>query len=577
MSFKDCLNQYLERLGCTARELSDASNVSPAVLSRYRSGERVPGSESAQLSALAKGVAVLSGQKGPSLFSEEEVYLTMLQSITGIRVDYGAFMSNLHALLVALSIGNNELARALNLDPSYISRILSKKRRPADLPAFIAMISSYVARRYTRETDIRIVAELTDRNTDEFRLGENYAAIISDWLGTSTRMRANNVSKFLESLDRYNVAQIYKAGKMLREEGAASDAYPVQKMYRGWQGMREAEIDFLKIAAAQKSPGKTVVYSDWPMEDAEKDSALNDIRLQAIRTIVSKGGELYVIHNVHRPFREMMESLEYWIPFYLTGKVFPYYLKMPQGDPFIRAIGYCGQVAFAGTAITGHEKEGRIRLSRDPEEVAYCRQELSWLLKKAYPLMEIFVKGNELSCKGGWKEAIGLPGKRTVNMCTLPIFTISDELLTSMMDRLGVQEEERKAVFEYVRFIRENVSASIDRSVFQITVPDPDKDAFSRGNYTLSLSGLFPDKEYPYTYEEYQEHLRLTEEDEKKNRGLIISKVSTPAYRHLNIILHEEHCLMITRNHPPVANIFMKFPGILQAFENFALKIERSQ
>ena len=576
MVFKDCLNMYLEKLGCTARELSDVSDVSPAVLSRYRSGERVPGAESAQLTALAKGIAILSGHKGPSPFSEEEVYLAMLQSITGIRIDYSAFLMNLHALLAALSIGNNELARALNLDPSYISRILSQKRRPADIPSFIAMISSYIARRYNSKNDILIIADLTDRNTEEFRSGKSYADVLAEWLGTGTRMRVNNVSKFLQALDRY--VEQPNEGTEEEEESSRTflEAFPEKRMYRGFQGMYQAETDFLRMASVQEAPGKVIVYSDWPMEKMQADEELRKNRLNNLRAIVRNGGTIYVIHNIHRPFREIMESLEYWIPFYMTGRVFPYYLKMPQGDPFLRIQGICGDLAFAGTGISGHEKEGRIFVSKNKEDVDYCREELNWLLKSSFPLMEIFVPGREEFYTGIWKETLEKPGKRTVEMCSLPIFTISDSLLTSMMDRLAIRGKEREEVFSYVRFMKETAGRSIDQSVFQLIVPDPDENAFSRGHYVLSLAGLLKGREYPYTYEEYREHLRLTEEQERSTRGLIVSWVSTPVYRNLNLIFHEEHCLLITRNSSPGINIFMQAPGILQAFENFTLKIEHT-
>ena len=42
MKFGDLLNSYIESLGCTAKELADRSGISPAVISRYRSGERTP-------------------------------------------------------------------------------------------------------------------------------------------------------------------------------------------------------------------------------------------------------------------------------------------------------------------------------------------------------------------------------------------------------------------------------------------------------------------------------------------------------------------------------------------------------
>ena len=42
MTFSEQLNEYLSVLNCSAKELSQISGLSNSVISRYRSGERVP-------------------------------------------------------------------------------------------------------------------------------------------------------------------------------------------------------------------------------------------------------------------------------------------------------------------------------------------------------------------------------------------------------------------------------------------------------------------------------------------------------------------------------------------------------
>ena len=42
MRFEEALNGYIHQIGITAKDLADASGLSTAVISRYRSGERTP-------------------------------------------------------------------------------------------------------------------------------------------------------------------------------------------------------------------------------------------------------------------------------------------------------------------------------------------------------------------------------------------------------------------------------------------------------------------------------------------------------------------------------------------------------
>ena len=37
--------------------------------------------------------------------------------------------------------------------------------------------------------------------------------------------------------------------------------------------------------------------------------------------------DIHIIHDVERPMKDMMLGLENWIPLYMTGQIFPYYLK----------------------------------------------------------------------------------------------------------------------------------------------------------------------------------------------------------------------------------------------------------
>ena len=59
MSFGNKLNNYIDMIGCSAKELSEASGISTSVISRYRSGERIPKYNSKQFNQLIDGLSLL--------------------------------------------------------------------------------------------------------------------------------------------------------------------------------------------------------------------------------------------------------------------------------------------------------------------------------------------------------------------------------------------------------------------------------------------------------------------------------------------------------------------------------------
>ena len=63
--------------------------------------------------------------------------------------------------------------------------------------------------------------------------------------------------------------------------------------------------------------------SDMPMSDMAQDMDFNRKWMFAIAMSLKKGLHLNIIHNINRPFHEMMLGLESWIPIYMTGQVSP--------------------------------------------------------------------------------------------------------------------------------------------------------------------------------------------------------------------------------------------------------------
>ena len=78
--FKDVLNNYLNKLKISSKELSLKSNISESVISRYRSGSRVPNNE--QILKLATAIYNISIVQNIDLHTKEIITETLLNSIT---------------------------------------------------------------------------------------------------------------------------------------------------------------------------------------------------------------------------------------------------------------------------------------------------------------------------------------------------------------------------------------------------------------------------------------------------------------------------------------------------------------
>ena len=73
MRFCQQLQAWMEQTDCRASELCARAGITAPSLSRYRSGERTPGRDSAAMDGLCRALAALAEEKGVPGLTEPEV------------------------------------------------------------------------------------------------------------------------------------------------------------------------------------------------------------------------------------------------------------------------------------------------------------------------------------------------------------------------------------------------------------------------------------------------------------------------------------------------------------------------
>ena len=85
---------------------------------------------------------------------------------------------------------------------------------------------------------------------------------------------------------------------------------PLQKTYYGLNNMMESELDFIKTTVLSKSMEDCILYSDMPIQDMAKDADFSKKWMFGMGVMLKKGLHLHIIHDINRPFSEMMLGLE---------------------------------------------------------------------------------------------------------------------------------------------------------------------------------------------------------------------------------------------------------------------------
>ena len=570
MTFGEQLNEYIAQLGCTAKELSEASGLSASVISRYRAGSRTPEAESDSLQCLVGGIARLAAEKGVLGLTEETVSEALSAALTEQAFPYERLQENVNALLTALSVNIPDMARHLNYDASYISRIRNGQRRPADPEKFAAETARFVVRRYGDGNGRAAIADFLGCGAGE--LGDDSVCLdkLVCWLTSGSGAQKDIVLPFLAKVDEFDLNEFIRSIHFDELKVPTMPfQLPASRNYYGLAEMRQGELDFMKTVILSKSREDLLMMDDTPMVDKTEGTDFKKKFIFTVALALKKGLHVRFIHNINRPVKEMMMGLEGWIPMYMTGQISPYYLKGVHNAVFGHLLFSGGTAALAGECIMGHHESGKMYLTNSRTEVAYYRKRAEDLLSKASPLMDIYRRESENRYQSFLQVDEDTPGTRRSVLSALPLYTCSDELLGRILAHNGQSLDAREKIFAYAVRQRDRMERILARDAVTDELPVITKDEFVQYPIVLPLSGLFYETDVLYTYEDYLEHLEQTKAYAAAHPNYNAKFSSTHTFRNIQINIHQGNWVVISKNKAPAIHFVIRHPKLLGAIEDF--------
>lgn len=569
MDFKKLLDDYMKQLDCTAKDLAENSGLSATTISRYRSGERIPEDGSENFDRLINGiVSIAENKKIPNITvqSVSEAFSPYVRN----NVDIAHLQKNFHTLLTVVPINISDLARFLNYDPSYISRIRNGQRQPANPTEFARKISIFVTKHFQTVEQKAVISSLINCPMEELSNYTDFQDRMTNWLLAGSGAVKDSMTVFLEKLDEFNLNE-YIHSIHFNELKIPSVPFqiPISRTYWGIKEMMESELDFLKATVLSKSTAPVIMYSDMPMKEMAKDPEFPKKWMFGMAMMLKKGLHLYQIHNLDRSFDEMMLGLESWIPMYMTGLISPYYLKNVQNNTFLHLLKVSGSAALSGEAITGCHENGKYYLTKSKREVAYYQRRADELLKNADSLMDIYRSEREAELNTFLISDIRKSGKRRGIRSTLPLYTISEELLERILIRHDIDGRQKQRIRKHVKMQKERIISILASETLEDEVPALTPEEFSKNPPVLDLSGIFCETNLPYSEEEYMMHMSDTKAFARKNPNYILRISTTHAFHNLQILVHEGQWAIISKSKAPAIHFIIHHPKLRNAIENF--------
>ena len=556
MEFNDILNKYIKLIKCTSKELAQKSNLSESIISRYRNASRIPNKET--LKILSSSLSTLSNNK----YKEEDIFNEFNNVLNNSELNFDIIKNNLNILIDTFNISAKELSNYLNYDASYLSKIKTGNRIPSNKQEFINSLSNFIYKKYNNEKNYSTLKKLLNNDITI----DN----IKEWILTNKIDEEKETNNFLKVLDTFDLNDYIKSIKFDELKVPNIPFYIIKtKNYYGIEEMKKGELDFFKGTVLSKNPGDIFMCSDMPMEDMAKDLEFGKKWMFGIALSLKKGLHLNIIHNLDRPYNEMMLGLISWIPIYMTGQVSPYYFKDLKNTIYYHLNYVSSSCALTGECIKNNHNKGKYYLTNNKKELEYYKEKARLLLNKSNSLMDIYKEENINDYNTFLNKDNNIKKDRKRILSSLPLFTINDTLLIKILKRNNINEEDINKILEYKNIEFNNIKNILKTNTITDTIYNLNNDDFKKENIYLSLENIFYNKHIKYTYEEYINHYNDTINYSKNNKNYKIINNNNRTFKNINVTSVLNNYVIISKGNNPIIHFVIRHPKLIDAINNF--------
>ena len=583
MEFNEQLTTYMEELDMSVHDLAQACNMSDTVISRYKTGARVPKPDNDVLRVISEAIADYSEDRkatSPSakVLTADEIYDSLRELLPNADIDRDLFIKRANLLFENLNISISAFSKTAAYDPSFISRVLKGQRNPSDYTTFADKLSSYAA------TQINLLSEpvLSDEiGYDPRRIGD--ASYLADRISGYLTPNASHsrpvdasssctADSFLEKVDGFNLDEYIRA---IHFDKLKVPTIPIKrvlsKRYFGVNGLKNVDLDFLRSTALSPERGPIYMYSTVPMKSLSEDITFGKKWLLWLASVIKKGNEIVTIHDLSRPWDELMAGLEGWIPLYMTGQIHSYYLPEAP-DPSHRIFTrFSHAAAVWGDCVDDDLGTAAIYMTGRKNEMDLYKKRIDAIFDKASPLMDTYRTKEEFE-RFLKEEMTDHP--QTVcrrRMSVPPLHTMSPDLLKSLTAEANVPAGVLDSALEHLKLQEKIFNTYTENGgILNDSFPILSREQFDQQPIYAALSGAFIGMNIPYTYEAYLRHVEMTRDLSARSDNYHVDLETNYPFRNIQITVLNDKWALISKNTAPTIHFVIRHPILVDAINRFS-------
>lgn len=324
------------------------------------------------------------------------------------------FTEKLDFLIRTFNTNNSKLARAINVDPSLISKWRSGTRTLSPNSPYIELLADYflnidllqhqkdilinLLRPFNPNINICSRSQLK-KPFIEWLFSAEHVSEKKDMFQNDSSMDlnysiSNLISKFTSFTD--GAPNTDDINTQVQTEIKAKEGKPVNiEVFIGNEGKRQVVLNILNALSFSEKPVQLLFCDeaglDWLIED--KAFLLNFNKV--LKQLVAVGHKILIIHYVNRDSNQIMSIMDFWIPLYLTGRVDSYYYPKYTENVHKKTLCVAPDIAAIFTISPNSSTASALTMtSPDPFVIKLAEEIFLSFLAKCRPLAKTYESTN---------------------------------------------------------------------------------------------------------------------------------------------------------------------------------------
>lgn len=470
------------------------------------------------------------------------------------------FYEKLSFLLHITNTNNNELAEALNVGPSIISLYKTGRRPMPKKSSKIRKLSHFFGVQVLNKYQRQALAEKMENNIilTQYTPCDVEEAIFC-WF-TDEKMAANGPTQ------RLLTAMTEPKHNYDTSNSAIVPAITSTKIYHGVPGKIAAIKEFLAHLLTVDNPKELYVHGDNFNQWLYNDPALETNLLYTIEKLIQKGCIVYqVLPPTSNEF--LLETFSAWIPFYLTGKVIPYFYPRYRDQVFRGfQLALDNRIGILSYGIMNGHAQGFAAVVTEEPLVADIADTVKDMINISQPALSFF-KAAEDSVNA-FKTFLTIPAPRISFRNSLPPELLPKQDIENLAKILPATAG--KALFNFYDLNKNN--ANDVKHVELLKIANAKQ---VRAGKVKIICPAVPISEWPtYTPAAYARHLRNVINKLEKDDNYFVAPLPYDYSKDCAIFIRQ-NTIAVFHNHEPFISYIIKAPELIRALqENLYRKLD---